>query len=136
MGQQEGRPCRRWPKVRAAAGPTFVSRVVDGVHGHLQGRRLPAVLSATARRHASIAGAISLTRESRSAPASSSHISPWVPLQPLSPQPSVTEAPPPLPEGPIPPHTAWPSCSHTKPFPAWSWGQTPDSPTLSRHEYG
>lgn len=63
-------------------------------------------------------------------------ISPWVPLQPPSPQPSVTEAPPPLPEGPIPPHTAWPSCSHTKPFPARSWRQTPDSPTLSRHEHG
>lgn len=71
-----------------------MSRVVDGVHGHLQGRCLPAALSATPDHQASITGAVSLTRESRSAPSA-----PLFPHQPLGPL-AATAPPSPASPGP------------------------------------
>lgn len=85
-GQHQGREAQG----QCRAGPTFISRVVDGVHSHLQGRRLPVVLSATLGCHASIAGAIPLTRENRSVPAPPPTAAPLPSpdsLQPLTPVP-------------------------------------------------
>lgn len=82
--------CRSPP--RATVDPTFISRIVDRVHSHLQDWRLPAALSTTLECHSSISGAIPLMRERGSvpallpAPALQGHLAVTVPC-PISPRP-------------------------------------------------